>query len=97
MKFAAHTNATGDYSVEEALDLFAALGFDGTDVGCNEHARITIETPLSRRREIASHARDSGLVISALACYAGQKAGFTSLDAEVRRTEVTGTWHVSRS
>lgn len=85
MKFSGHTNATFGYSTEEAMDLFVMLGFDGMDIGCNDLSGITIETPVSRRREIAAYARDKGLVISNLACYAGGEAGFTSLDSEVRR------------
>jgi len=85
MKFSGHTNATYGYSTEEAIDLFVSLGFDGMDIGCNDLSGVTIETAVSRRREIAAYAQDKGLVISNLACYAGGEAGFTSLHPAVRR------------
>jgi sugar phosphate isomerase/epimerase len=74
----------GGGGVEGAVDLFAALGFDGVDIACNELSGITTETSRSRRREMAAYARERGLVISNLACYAGQAAGFTALDPGVR-------------
>lgn len=85
MKFSGHTNGTYGYTTEEAIDLFAALGFDGMDVGCNELSGITVDTPAWRRLEIARYARGKGIVISNLACYAGEKAGFTSLEPKVRQ------------
>lgn len=88
MKFCGHTMGTYGYTTEEAIDLFVSLGFDGIDIGCNDISGITIETPEARRREIASYAKHKGLVISNLACYAGEGAGFTSLDPAVRRETV---------
>ena len=88
MKLSGHTNGTYGYTTEEAFDLFVEMGFDGVDIGCNDLSGITVETDEKRRREIVSYARDKGLVISNLACYAGGNAGITAEDASVREETI---------
>lgn len=72
MKVAGHTTATPEYSVAEAIDLFARLGLDGIEVLCHDEYKSAIRTDASAEalREIRRRAEDQGLRFACLTPYA---------------------------
>jgi sugar phosphate isomerase/epimerase len=87
MILAGHTMGTPEYTVPDALDLFARLGLDGAEVIWQEGYRCGLDPAASEAtlRGVRRHAERVGVPIVALTPY---EAGFNDLDPVVRRAAI---------
>jgi L-ribulose-5-phosphate 3-epimerase len=72
MRIAGHTMGTPEYTVPEAIDLFARLGLEGIEAICHDEYRSAIRTDISTAglRELRQHADGQGLRFAAITPYA---------------------------
>lgn len=72
MKLAGHTTATPDYSLPEAIDLFARLGLEGIEALCHEEYRSAVRPDASAAalRDLRRRAEDLGLRFACITPYA---------------------------
>ncbi len=72
MKIAGHTMGTPEYTVPEAIDLFAGLGMEGIEAICHDEYRSAIRTDISSPglRELRQRAEEQGLRFAAITPYA---------------------------
>ncbi len=78
MRIAGHTMGTPEYTVAEAIDLFASLGMEGIEAICHEDYRSAIRPDISIEalRELRDRAAGQGIQFAAITPYA------TDLNAE---------------
>lgn len=71
MKIVGHTMGTPEASLQEAIDLFAALGLDGIEIICADDydCGLTLEAATAEVAAIRQRAADAGLGIAGLAPY----------------------------
>ncbi len=72
MKVAGHTMGTPEYTVPEAIDLFARLGMEGIEAICHDEYRSAIRTKIGPTglREMRQRAEGQGLQFAAITPYA---------------------------
>src|SRR5271157_3849648 len=72
MKVAGHTMGTPEYTVAEAIDLFARLGMEGIEAICHDEYRSAIRTEIGPTglRELRQRAEAQGLQFAAITPYA---------------------------
>lgn len=72
MRLAGHTMGTPEYTVPEAVDLFARLGLEGIEAICHDEYRSAIRTdiPASALRELRQRAEGQGFRFAAITPYA---------------------------
>src|SRR5574341_2413015 len=72
MKIAGHTMGTPEYTVPEAIALFARLGMEGIEAICHDEYRSAIRTDVSAAglRELRQRAEGQGLRFAAITPYA---------------------------
>lgn len=72
MKIAGHTMGTPEYTVPEAIDLFARLGMEGIEAICHDEYRSAIRTDISAAglRELRRQAEGQGLRFAGITPYA---------------------------
>lgn len=72
MRIAGHTMGTPEYTVPEAIDLFARLGMEGIEAICHDEYRSAIRTdiPAAGLRELRQRAEGQGLRFAAITPYA---------------------------
>jgi sugar phosphate isomerase/epimerase len=75
--------ATPGRTAEEAIALFAGLGFAGAELVCREGMALPPDTPLDTARQLADHARDLGCPIVTVTPYAWEING---ADPQVAKT-----------
>lgn len=87
MILAGHTMGTPEYTVPQAIDLFARMGLDGAEVVWQEAYRSALDPASDEAalREVRRHAERAGVPIVALTPY---EARFNDLDPAVRREAV---------
>jgi sugar phosphate isomerase/epimerase len=71
MKIAGHTMGTPEYTVPEAIDLFAGLGMEGIEAICHDEYRSAIRTGIasSGLQELRRRAEGQGLQFAAITPY----------------------------
>lgn len=72
MEIAGHTMGTPEYTVPEAIDLFARLGMEGVEAICHDEYRSAIRTDISAAglRELRQRAEGQGLRFATITPYA---------------------------
>jgi sugar phosphate isomerase/epimerase len=82
MRIAGHTMGTPEYSVPEALDLFARLRFEGIEAICHDEYRSAIrpDAPSAELRALRERAERHGIRFAAITPYA------TDLNSSEART-----------
>lgn len=72
MRIAGHTIATPEYSLAEAIYLFAGLGLEGIEAICHDEYRSAVRTDSSAAglRELRRRAEDQGLAFATITPYA---------------------------
>jgi len=87
MKISGHTMGTPEYTVSEALELFARLGLDGAEIVVQDGYRSGIPSslPIDEVESIARQAKRLGVEIIALTPY---NSYFNDLDDGVRNNEI---------
>jgi len=72
MRIAGHTMGTPEYSVPEAIDLFARIDMEGIEAICHDEYRSAIRTDISTAglRELRQRAEGQGLQFAAITPYA---------------------------
>jgi len=96
MKIAGHTMGTPEYTVPEAVDLFARLGMEGIDAIVHDEYRSAIRTDISAAglRELRHRAEGQGLQFAAITPYAtdlnspDQKVAAGHLELLLRAIEI---------
>lgn len=86
-KLAGHTMGTPEYTLPEALKLFAGIGLDGAEIVVQDGYKCALPTHCSQKmlREVKEIADASGLRVIALTPY---NSRFNSLDDAVREKEM---------
>jgi L-ribulose-5-phosphate 3-epimerase len=87
MRIAGHTMGTPEYSVPEAIDLFARLEMEGIEAICHDEYRSAIRTDVSAAvlRELRQRADGQGLQFAAITPYA---TDLNSHDLQVAAAQV---------
>jgi sugar phosphate isomerase/epimerase len=72
MRIAGHTMGTPEYTVPEAVALFARLGFDGIEAICHDdyHSAIRPDTPVTALRELRRRGEQLGIRFAGVTPYA---------------------------
>ena len=70
MRFIGHTMGTPGVSVPESIDVFAAIGFDGMELICQEGTAFSTDVDDVTARRMAQTAQDAGVPIVTLTPYA---------------------------
>lgn len=85
-KIAGHTMGTPEYTVLEAIGLFARIGLDGAEIVIQDDYKSGLPTdcPKEMLDEVKAKAEEAGIQIIALTPY---NSKFNSLDSEIRKTE----------
>ena len=86
-RIAGHTMGTPEYTVCEAIELFAKIGADGVEIVVQDGYKSGIPTDcsISILEEIKKHAEDNNIEIVCLTPY---NSDFNSLDEDVRQKEI---------
>jgi sugar phosphate isomerase/epimerase len=84
MRIAGHTMGTPEYTVPEAIDLFARLSLEGIEAICHDEYRSAVRTDASRAtlRELRRRAEEQGLGFAAITPYA---TDLNAADAQVAK------------
>lgn len=78
---AAFSGALIDYPLREAMEITAALGFDGIEIACRS-PHLGLDTPLDEVRALGDYAAELGIRIPALAGYTGHFSNLSDEECE---------------
>ncbi len=89
MKIAGHTMGTPEYTLEQAIDLFMELGFDGIEIVVQDGYKSGFSQEINEKRlkTIRQKVHDCGMEVSCLTPY---NTNFNSLDESERQRDIEG-------
>lgn len=83
---AAFSGSLIDYPLREAMEITAALGFDGIEIACRS-PHLGLDTPLDEVRALRDYAAELGIRIPALAGYTGHFSNLSDEECEAAMGE----------